>query len=257
MTKLLLLSNSTMPGTGFFSWPRPWVKKFMGKDPGEIVFIPFAAVSISYDTYFEKVSEVFESIGYRMKAAHQTTDKKALIRKADVIVVGGGNTFALLSKMYGEDMITEVQSRVRSGARYIGWSAGTNLACPTLKTTNDMPLMMPPSFDALDLVPFQINPHYHELKFQNQGGETRRERLEEFLVVNPGTKVIGLPEGMLVERDGRKLTLQGEGTAKLYQAGKEPMPLRGIAVRLRSLMTVNQHVITQRPALGQTPKFFS
>ncbi|HEX8041721.1 MAG TPA: dipeptidase PepE [Chryseosolibacter sp.] len=227
MSKLLLLSNSTMPGSSFFSWPRPWVKKFLGRTPGEIVFIPFAAVSISFDAYFEKVSEAFEFIGYPMKALHQAGDKKALIREADVIVVGGGNTFALLSKMYEEDMVAEVQSRVRAGARYIGWSAGANLACPTLKTTNDMPIAMPPTFDALKLVPFQINPHYHELKFQNQGGETRRERLEEFLVLNPLAKVIGLPEGMLLERDGQKLTLHGEGTAKLYQSGKDPIPLRG------------------------------
>ena len=227
MSKLLLLSNSTMPGSSFFSWPRPWVKKFLGRTPGDIVFVPFAAVSISFDAYFDKVSEAFGSIGYTMTALHRAADKKALIRKAGVIVVGGGNTFALLSRMYAEDIVAEVQSRVRGGARYIGWSAGANLACPTLKTTNDMPVTMPPSFDALDLVPFQINPHYHELKFQNQGGETRRERLEEFLVVNPMAKVIGLPEGMLLERDGQKLTLQGEGTAKLYQSGKDPLPLRG------------------------------
>ena len=120
-----------------------------------------------------------------------------------------------------------MRAQVEAGTPYIGWSAGANLAGPTIMTTNDMPIVRPPSFEALNLVPFQINPHYHELKFQNQGGETRRERLEEFLVLNPDRKVVGLPEGMLLCREDKKLKIVGDGTAKLFQSGKEVVDLRG------------------------------
>src|SRR5688500_10496597 len=204
MSRLLLLSNSTMPGTAFFTWPSPHVKAFLEEKVKEVVFIPFAAITISYDRYFETVSAVFGSLGYQAVSVHQVEDRKGLIENAAAIVVGGGNTFALLSRMYEADLLSAVRAQVAAGIPYIGWSAGANLACPTLKTTNDMPVLMPPSFDALGLIPFQINPHYHELKFENQGGETRRERLEEFLVVNPDKKVIGLPEGMLLRREGNK-----------------------------------------------------
>src|SRR5687768_625355 len=226
MSKLLLLSNSTMPGTSFFTWPRPYVKEFLGKGLNEVVFIPFAAVSLSYDAYFATVSQAFEAMGYGVRSVHSVSDKKGLIKNARAIVVGGGNTFALLSRIYEENLLSAVKARVAAGAPYVGWSAGANLACPTLKTTNDMPVVMPPSFDALDLIPFQINPHYHELRFQNQGGETRKERIEEFLLLNPGMKVIGLPEGMLVLRDDRSIKIHGDGTAKLYESGKPVTDLR-------------------------------
>ena len=220
MTRLLLLSNSTMPGTSFFKWPRPHLKDFLGSVTGEICFIPFAAVKLSFDAYEQTVATAFDPIGYRVKSIHRVGDKKQFIESAPAIMVGGGNTFALLSRMYESDLLDSVRRKVASGTPYIGWSAGANLACPTLKTTNDMPIVMPPSFDALNLVPFQINPHYHELKFENQGGETRRERLEEFLVMNPKSCVIGLPEGMFLRRDGKSLKVGGDGTAKLYSSGK-------------------------------------
>lgn len=216
-----------MPGTSFFSWPKPHVQDFLGNGVKEVVFIPFAAVTLSFDAYFDFVSKAFESLGYSVKSVHSARDKKGLIKNAEAIVVGGGNTFALVTAMYEKDLLETVRAQVQSGSAYIGWSAGANLACPSLKTTNDMPVVVPPSFDTLNLIPFQINPHYHELKFQNQGGETRRERLEEFLIFNPKKKVIGLPEGMLIRREGDSLKIQGEGTAKLFEAGKPITDLRG------------------------------
>jgi dipeptidase E len=226
MSKLLLLSNSTMPGTSFFSWSKPWVRDFLGKETKEVVFIPYAAVTISYEVYFETVSRVMSQMGYRLKSLHDVPDKRRLIEGAEAVMVGGGNTFALLTQMYEQDLVGAVQARVASGTPYIGWSAGANLACPTIKTTNDMPVVIPSRFDALNLIPFQINPHYHELKFENQGGETRKERIEEFLLLNPGSKVVGLPEGMLISRNGNKLTLHGDGTARLFQPGKPVTALR-------------------------------
>ena len=222
MVRALLMSNSTMPGTSFFTWPRPYVKSFLGEKVKELVFIPFAAVTLSWDEYEAKVKDVFGEMGYKIKSIHHAKDKSKAIEKAGGVVVGGGNTFALLNEMYKDNLTVYVRDKVLHGAPYIGWSAGANLACPTIMTTNDMPVVYPPSFEALDLVPFQMNPHYHELRFEGQGGETRRERLEEFIKVNPSRKVVGLPEGMLLHRENNTLTLKGEGLAKLYESG-QPM----------------------------------
>jgi dipeptidase E len=220
MMNLLLLSNSTMPGTPFFTWPRPIVKEFLDSISGDLIFIPYAAVTFPFSEYEGKVNEVFEDMGFVLKGIHLIDKKVEAIKKAGAIIVGGGNSFALLNRMYQENLLDVVRETVSSGAPYIGWSAGANLACPTIMTTNDMPVVQPPSLNALNLVPFQINPHYHELKFEGQGGETRKERLEEFLVMNPNRKVIGLPEGMLLHRSADRLTLKGNGVAKLYEAGK-------------------------------------
>lgn len=225
MARLLLLSNSTMPGTAFFTWPRVHVQDFLGRVQGELAFIPFAGVTISFDAYAEAVIEAFSQMGYSVKSVHAVEDKKTFLREASAIVVGGGNTFALLSRIYEYELLNIIRTRVEGGIPYIGWSAGANLACPTLKTTNDMPIVMPPTFEALNLVPFQINPHYHELKFENQGGETRPQRLEEFLVMNPELHVVGLPEGMFIRRDGARLTVGGTGTARLFEAGKPVLEL--------------------------------
>lgn len=208
-----------MPGTPFFTWPRPWVKEFLKTDVKKLLFIPFAAVTFSFDEYEEKVKEVFETLGYDVQSIHRQKDKAQAVAQAEAIITGGGNTFALLARMYELDLLEVVRKKIRAGAPYIGWSAGANLACPTIMTTNDMPVIKPPTFEALDLVPFQINPHYHELKFEGQGGETRKERLDEFLVMNPSKKIIGLPEGMLLQRNGDNLVLHGTGVAKLYQHG--------------------------------------
>ena len=226
MSKLLLLSNSTMPGTSFFTWPRPHVKDFLGSGDHQICFIPFAGVKISFDDYEQAVAGAFEMMGYRITSIHRVTRKVECLESASCIVVGGGNTFALLTRLYEYDLPAVIRRKVAAGTPYVGWSAGANLACPTIKTTNDMPVVMPPSFDALNLIPFQINPHYHELRFENQGGETRRERLEEFLLLNPESKVVGLPEGMFIRREGKMLKLGGDGIAKLYVSDKPVTDLK-------------------------------
>ncbi|HEY0744888.1 MAG TPA: dipeptidase PepE [Chryseosolibacter sp.] len=228
MTRALLLSNSTLPGTEFFTWPRPYVKAFLGNSKKKLVFIPFAAVTLSFDEYEEKVKEVFADMGYDITSVHRLSDKPAAIEESEGIVTGGGNSFALLHRMYEYKLIEPIQKRVRDGVPYIGWSAGANLGCPTIMTTNDMPIVQPPSLQALNLIPFQINPHYHELKFEGQGGETRKERLEEFVAFNPEKKVVGLPEGMLLERNGNSLTINGaqDRTARLYENGKAIQDLK-------------------------------
>lgn len=220
MTNVLMLSNSTLPGTPFFTWPQPWVKEFLGTRK-KLIFVPYAAVTFSFDEYEKTVANIFQSMGFSVESIHRQPDKTQAVEGADGILVGGGNTFALLKRLYDENLLESIRRKVINGTPYIGWSAGANLACPTIMTTNDMPVIQPPSFGALNLVPFQINPHYHELKFEGQGGETRKERLEEFLVMNPSRVVIGLPEGMLLHRQGDKLTLNGgNGIAKMYRSGE-------------------------------------
>lgn len=209
-----------MPGTAFFTWPRPYVTAFLGEKPKNLVFIPFAAVTFPMDEYEDVVRKVFNEMNYSIFSIHRVSSKRKAIEDAEGIVVGGGNSFALLDRLYSEGLVETVAQKVLSGTPYIGWSAGANLACPTIKTTNDMPIVYPPSLDALNLIPFQINPHYHELRFENQGGETRKERLAEFLMMNPELQVIGLPEGMLLQREDDVLTIKGAGTARLYQSGK-------------------------------------
>ena len=225
MGKLLLLSNSTMPGTAFFTWPRPHVKRFLGDKPRNLVFIPFAAVTFPFDEYETVVRKVFNEMNYSIFSIHRVSNKKQALEEAEGIVVGGGNTFALLSRLQDANLLELIRQKSAVGTPYIGWSAGANLACPTIMTTNDMPVVQPQGFGALNLVPFQINPHYHQLRFENQGGETRKERLNEFLTLNPDKVVIGLPEGMLLHYENDTLMLLGEGTAKLYQSGRAAVEL--------------------------------
>ncbi len=222
MSSLLLLSNSTLPGTPFFQWPRPFVQEFLRNVTGELAFVPFAGVTISFDEYTGKVAEVFREMGYVVNGVHRADDPAALIRSASGIVVGGGNTFALLARLTGRGLMDIISETVHKGVPYVGWSAGTNLACSTIMTTNDMPIVEVPSFEALNLIPFQVNPHYHELKFESVGGETRPDRINEFLSLNPDKKVVGLPEGMLLERRGDTLWLKGNGNARLYEANRRP-----------------------------------
>lgn len=214
-----------MPGTAFFTWPRPHVRSFLGDKPRNLIFIPFAAVTFPFDEYEEAVRKVFNEMNYSIFSIHRLSSKRKAIEDAEGIVVGGGNTFALLTRLHDDHVFELIRKKVSEGTPYLGWSAGANLACPTIMTTNDMPIIQPPGFEALDLIPFQINPHYHELRFENQGGETRKDRLNEFLVLNPQKSVIGLPEGMALYCENEELRLLGDGTAKLYQAGKAAMEL--------------------------------
>lgn len=211
--KLLLLSNSTMPGEAYFTWPQPYVKQFLGTEVKNVLFIPFAGVTISFDRYTEMMQDVMGGLGYSITSVHAQSDMVKAVENAEAIAVGGGNSFQLLKLIQENGLIDPIRNRVESGAPYVGWSAGSNVACPTIRTTNDMPIVEPPSFDALNLVPFQINPHFTNKTIPNHGGESREQRLKEFLVANKEMEVMGIPEGTYIEVDSK-------GT--FYQ-GKEPM----------------------------------
>lgn len=192
---LLLLSNSTLPGETFLRWPRPHIQAFLGEGRKRIAFVPFAAVSFSMDEYSATVQNAFAEMGYDLFSLHTEADKVRALEQADGVVVGGGNTFQLLRTLYSTELLRAIRRRVQQGMPYIGWSAGSNVACPTIMTTNDMPITEVPTLRAMGLVPFQINPHYTDARIEGHGGESRDQRLAEFLALNQRVNVIGLREG--------------------------------------------------------------
>jgi dipeptidase E len=219
---LLLFSNSTNKGEEYFTFPVPHIHDFLGDKPLKIAFVPYAGVTISMNEYTEKVRARMAPLGYSVVGVHEGESPKVVVEHADVIMVGGGNSFALLKRLYDHDLVELIKKKVKQGTPYIGWSAGSNMACPTLKTTNDMPIVKPISFGALHLVPFQINPHYTEEVLPNHGGESRLQRLEEFLVMNPTVKVVALPEGTFLKRQGSELTFHGSEPMKILTANQAP-----------------------------------
>jgi dipeptidase E len=223
--RLLLISNSTMPGEPYLNYPMPEIAKFLGNQSLKTLFIPFAAVTFSFDTYEAKVKERFEALNHPLTSIHHAKDYAMAVNEAEAIVIGGGNTWQLVRMMNDSGLFPLIRERVMAGVPFIGWSAGSNVACPTLRTTNDMPIIDPKGFDCLNLVPFQINPHYLDKNPEGHGGETREQRIEEFLEINPETYVIGLREGTMLRMEGRELRLIGERPVRIFKKGLVPMEL--------------------------------
>jgi dipeptidase E len=220
MSRLLLLSNSRNPGGEYLAHALPAIARMLGPAPQRLAFVPYAAVTMSYDDYAARVREALAPLGHAVESLHEE-DPAEVLREADAIVVGGGNTFRLLERLCALALLDRLRARVGAGAPYIGWSAGANLASPTIRTTNDMPIIEPPSFEALGLVPFQINPHFTDQTIPNHGGETRAERIMEFLLLNRELRVVGLREGSWLRREGTELALQGPHPMALFEAGRE------------------------------------
>lgn len=224
MQRLLLLSNSRNRRGGWLDHVEPLIRDLIGEGPRKILFVPFAAITITYDAYTKMAAKRFEAMGYALTGAHKVTP--ASLGRFDAVVVGGGNSFHLLAESRARKWLAPIRARVRAGMPYMGWSAGANLACPTIRTTNDMPVLDPKGFSALDLVPFQINPHYTERKLKGHGGESRDDRIEEFIKVNPAVAVLGLREGSLVRVEGpRAKLLLGPG-ARLFRHGRKAKDLK-------------------------------
>ena len=219
--RLLLLSNSTNPGEPYLAWPLSHIGDFLGPR-SRVFFVPYAGVRTTYDTYAASVRKALAPLGATVTSAHETGDPAAEIERADAIAVGGGNTFQLLARLEAEGLMDRIRERVRGGVPYLGWSAGSNVACPTIRTTNDMPIVQPRSFAALGLVPFQINPHYTEARLPNHGGETRPERIAEYLELNRNERVIGLREGTGLRVEGKRLSLVGAAPLVVFRHGMEP-----------------------------------
>lgn len=223
--RLLLISNSTNPGEPYLDYPKYMIRAFLGDTPVKALFIPYAAVTFSYDEYEARVSERFSEIGHDVISIHRFDDPVAAVKKASALAVGGGNTWQLLKMIHDNGLINPVREKVLSGIPYIGWSAGSNVACPTIMTTNDMPVTNPGSFRAFNLVPFQINPHYLDTNPAGHAGETREQRIVEFIEVNPEVWVAGLREGTMFIMEKDKIRLTGPRKARIFKKGHSPREL--------------------------------
>ncbi len=218
---LLLLSNSRSADGGYLVHASEAISEIASCGKGA-AFIPYAGVTVGWDDYTARVQAVVAPLGISVESTHRADDPRALVQQAEIIVVGGGNTFALLKQCRKLGLLEVIRSQVRAGTPYIGWSAGANLACPTICTTNDMPIVEPGGFDALDLVPFQINPHYTNALPAGHQGETRDQRIAEYLAANASQVVVGLPEGDWLRVAASSTRLHGPLPATLFRSGYEP-----------------------------------
>jgi dipeptidase E len=223
--RLLLISNSTNAGEAYLDYPKHQIGKFLGSQSLNCVFIPYAGVTISFDDYEARVVERFAEVGHSITSIHHASDPVTAIRGADAIVVGGGNTFQLIKMIQENGLIDPVREKVLGGTPYVGWSAGSNITCPTIRTTNDMPILEPPSFNGFNLIPFQINPHYTDKNPPGHAGETREDRIMEYLAANPGDTVLGLREGCMFRVEETTMKLIGERTVRIFRAGQTPSEL--------------------------------
>lgn len=219
---IILASTSTIFGGEYLEYLREeLIQLYTGID--EIVFIPFARPGgISHDEYTAKARSFFESIHIKVKGLHEFEDKAEALNQAKGYFTGGGNTFLLVKTLHEEGLMSVLKENVTGGKAYLGCSAGSNIGGQNMKTTNDMPIVYPPSFECMGLVPFNINPHYldpnPDLK---HNGETRETRIKEFLTQNEN-KVIGLREGNWIRRTGNSITVEGSELTRIFEKDKEP-----------------------------------
>jgi dipeptidase E len=218
--RILLLSSSALYGTQYLDHAEGEVRDLLGSLK-QLLFVPFAAFDL--DAYGSRARERFAVLGYDVTSLHQVEDMPKAVQSAEAIFIGGGNTFRLLKSLYDYGLVSAIRDRVEDGMPYIGSSAGSNVACPTIKTTNDMPIVRPPSFDALGLVQFQVNPHYMDPDRNSKHmGETRERRINEFHEEND-TPVVGLREGTMLLVEGDFTTLKGILPARVFRKGSAPI----------------------------------
>ena len=219
---IILASTSTLFGGQYLEYLRTeLIELYSGID--EIVFIPFARPGgISHEDYTAKAQSFFASLNIKVKGIHEFEDKAEAINRAQGFFTGGGNTFLLVKTLHEEGLMDVLKQNVENGKPYLGCSAGSNIGGQNMKTTNDMPIVYPPSFDCMGLVPFNINPHYldpnPDLK---HNGETRETRIKEFLTQND-LKVVGLREGNWIRRRGNRITVEGTELTRIFEKNKEP-----------------------------------
>ena len=218
---LLLISTSTTHGTGYLEHCQTEIQAIL-QGRSSVLFIPYARPGgISHKEYTAKAREAFQGMGFELAGIHEAADPVAALQQAEAVFIGGGNTFLLLKQLYANKLIVPLQERVKQGMPYIGTSAGTNVAGRTIGTTNDMPIVFPKSFDALQLVPFNFNPHYLDPEPDSTHmGETRETRINEFHVHNT-QPVVGLREGSMIRVTGGKIALQGPLSARVFLQGQK------------------------------------
>ncbi len=202
-------------------WCKEKIASFVQDHNENIVFIPYAAASFSTQEYTNTVNNALGDLGVKVSNINDFDNAVSAIENASAIFVGGGNTFHLLRQMQDNGLIEAIRAKVASGTPYVGWSAGSNVASPTICTTNDMPITEPQSFNALALIEPQINPHYTEATIPNHGGESRLQRLTEYISINPKMQVVCLPEASYLEQNGNDLMYHGKEDAKLLSREEE------------------------------------
>lgn len=218
--RVLLISNSTLYGRGYLDHVEDEIESFLGASK-TVLFVPFALYD--RDAYAAQASARFEAMGYTLESVHSFENPLPAIQRADAIFVGGGNTFRLLKALQDLNLLEPIRRRVKCGAGYIGSSAGSNVAGPTIKTTKDMPIVQPRSFDSLGLVPFQISPHYLDPDPNSTHmGETQEERILQFLEENE-TPVVGIREGAWLLIENGAVTLKGKTGARIFRRGHAPL----------------------------------
>ncbi len=215
---LLLLSSSRAGQSNYLESGRNAIYQQVA-NCSNIVFIPYAGVTMSNDDYLSKVQSALPDISIR--GVHEWDIPLAAITQADAILVGGGNTFNLLYSLYRYDLVGAIKERVMDGTAFIGWSAGSNIAGNSIRTTNDMPIIEPPSFTALNLVPFQLNPHFTNYQPPGHNGETRAERLAEFMQLNPKMPILAIPEGTAFKVNDGQYEIIGDGESFVFIGGEQ------------------------------------
>ena len=219
MPKILAFSSSRAGNGDYLETAIPLIKQLLGNNSLQIAFIPFASVD-SPEDYLNAVKSALHTLPYSIQLI-TPQNAKTIIAHSDAIMVGGGNSFKLLDDLYNNDVLELIRNMVLAETPYIGWSAGSNILSPAISTTNDMPVIQPQSFKSLGIFPFQINPHYYNQAAQGFNGETRDQRLSEFIKINPDARVVGLPEGTALHLEGVSLTLYGPVDAVLFYAEQD------------------------------------
>mgnify|MGYP005681462623 FL=1 len=222
---MILASTSTIHGSGYLEYLNPTLEAHF-KEVETITFIPFARPGgISYDRYTEAASNAFAKINKKVIGVHTAKNRKEALLNGEAIFIGGGNTFELLNQLYQQELLEDLKNVIENGIPYLGTSAGSNICGLNIKNTNDMPIIYPPSFDALGTIPFNINAHYLDpLQGSKHMGETRETRIKEFHVFNE-TPVLGLREGSWISVAGDEISLKGKHTARFFQKNKEAVEI--------------------------------
>jgi dipeptidase E len=218
---LLLISNSTLHGSGYLDHCADEIKKLL-ENHKKVLFIPYARPSgLTHEEYTKIARDRFNKMNLELSGINEYSDPKEAVDNAEAIFIGGGNSFVLLNSLYNINIINNIRKKVSEGMPYIGTSAGSNVACKSIMTTNDMPIMYPPSFKALELVPFNINPHYLDPDTNSKHmGETRETRIKEFHCYN-SVYVVGLREGAMLHITGNKIILKGKTGARIFVKDKD------------------------------------
>jgi len=220
MSRLLLISNSTLHGSGYLDHAETEIRDFL-KGATRVAFVPFALYN--RNQYATQARDRFHRMGYELMSVHDVSHPQRAIKEADAIFVGGGNTFRLLKGLYDWELREVIRDVVAQGRPYVGSSAGSIVACPTLKTTKDMPIVQPPSFEALGLASFQISPHYLDPDpSSTHMGETQEQRIVQFLEENEAP-VVGLREGGLLRVEAGQVILRGPRSARIFRRGYQPI----------------------------------